>query len=134
MPRTYKGQPLSVGLNPRTTKPLDTRSVIDTASDRLLPATWKEDDGNCYVYPGMQVSCADSGQIYVYVGRENNVVDIADESKWITPVGGLGMVLLEKEDVEKLVPAQCEENVLYIGLEPIVNIWRFGDKFPIRFT
>lgn len=90
MARTYTGQDLALGLNIKATKPIDSREVIDTAADRLLPQTWLDADGNYYVYTGMMTRCADTGQAFVYIGRPNNPTDIADASNWVA-AGGIDL-------------------------------------------
>lgn len=83
MGRTYKGQKFNLGFDMATTKPLDSRAVVDRLSDIYIPDTWKHEDGNYYVYPGMVTAIAADGSVAAYIGRANNPLDIADEDKWV---------------------------------------------------
>lgn len=108
MAKTYSGQDFALGLNIKATKPLDSRDVIDTAADRLLPQTWLADDGNYYVYAGMTTRCADTGASYVYIGRANNPTDIADSSKWIATGGNIDAMALFAQMCAGITQAQYD--------------------------
>lgn len=81
MAQAYTGQGFNLALNPQMAKPLDVRSIQLTEAEAKTPATWL--NGGLYCIPkGYPISTQD-GKILVYIGRDGNSTDIADNTKWI---------------------------------------------------
>lgn len=81
MAQAYTGQGFNLALDPQMAKPLDVRSIQLTEAEAKTPATWL--NGGLYCIPkGYPISTQD-GKILVYIGRDGNSTDIADNTKWI---------------------------------------------------
>ena len=81
MAQAYTGQGFNLALNPQMAKPLDVRSIQLTEAEAKTAATWL--NGGLYCIPkGYPISTQD-GKILVYIGRDGNATDIADNTKWI---------------------------------------------------
>ncbi len=81
--REKGGVPFSGSMEPQASMPLDARSITKTKASLLLSATWTANDGNLYIYKGLQVTVyADSNVnnngIYIL---END--DYTDINNWL---------------------------------------------------
>ena len=80
----HKGNYIIPGnIEPQTTKPLDSRMVVDTSADLFKKETWESRDEKVYVYPGMVVATAGNNpEIWKLRNHRLGSDDYKDSSNW----------------------------------------------------
>lgn len=74
----YGGVVLESTFDVTSAGPIDKKMLVDTKDDLYLEATWKSKSGKMFIYNGMTVSTADTGDIYVLTDFSN----YTDPSSW----------------------------------------------------
>ena len=120
MAQAYTGQGFNLALNPQMAKPLDVRSIQLTEAEAKTPATWL--NGGLYCIPKGYLLTTQDGKALLYIGRDGNATDIADDTKWIkfasqadvqTAIAGLAAPLHYAGQASSL-PANPSEGDVYL--------------------
>lgn len=61
----------SANLEPKVQAPLDARTVVDTVAELTQAATWQDANSDVWLYNGLVVSVAQTGELYMLIDKSN---------------------------------------------------------------